>query len=206
MESEFMPRFCKVCKTKVLGKWGDYGDILCNGLDIGRGDETPLRLGRTGPFVPPITFVWDGHVVVTAETTKKIEALGLSGVGDFRPVVIEKAVKSDWHTWDRNRKIDDDRYPFENEPEEYILHPPHDPAIAAAIAPLFTWHPIHSGEAVGPPGDRRVEQISPTADVFRVPNLLTGRVFVSERGRACLADILREWLEFEEPLLPMFTK
>jgi len=61
-----MPRYYELSKTKLLGKWGDYGDILYNGLDIGRRGETPLRLGRTGPFVPPITFVWDGHVVVTA--------------------------------------------------------------------------------------------------------------------------------------------
>lgn len=201
-----MPRYCELSKTRVLGKWGDYGDILCNGLGMGSRGETPLRLGRTGPFVPPITFVFPGHVIVTDEGVKKIEASGLHGIGDFRPVAIEKAVKSDWHTWDRNRKIRDDRYPFDNEPEEYILHPPHDPAIAAAIAPLFTWHPINTGEAVGPPEARRVEQVSATADVFRVHRLFRGGVFASERGRTVLAEIFGEWLDFEEPFLPIFTK
>ena len=37
--------------------WGDYGDVLVNGMSSGgRDDDGFIKLERTGPFIPPITF------------------------------------------------------------------------------------------------------------------------------------------------------
>ena len=49
-------RFYRVQRLQV---WGDYGDVLVNGLvhnDLDRHPGESLKLSRTGPFMPPITF------------------------------------------------------------------------------------------------------------------------------------------------------
>jgi hypothetical protein len=44
--------------------WGDYGNILVHGMSAhaGRSMDGRIRLERTGPFVPPITFPGIGDI------------------------------------------------------------------------------------------------------------------------------------------------
>ena len=49
----------KFYHVRGLQAWGDYGDVLVNGYalnDLDRHEDEHLRVSRTGPFMPPITF------------------------------------------------------------------------------------------------------------------------------------------------------
>ena len=86
-----MEKYFFLKESKAFEKWGDYGSILLNGLacDV---DAEQTRLKRTGPFVPPFSFPFYGGVVVTDSVKGTLETSDLKGVGDFRPVILEKAV------------------------------------------------------------------------------------------------------------------
>lgn len=191
------PSFFELSKSRVLDHWGDYGSTLCNGmLRTGEGGEQ--RLDRTGPFVPPISFPpYSGVVVVTSEARQKLEASGMSGVGEFRPLLLGKVVLVDWQKWDTSRKLDGDRLPFNGEPEEYILHNPHDAEAAASIGQLWTWHPSRIGTVLRDNGVLRVEGIRNRHDVFRFCDDWSTKIIVNETGRQYVRDVCGDWVSFE---------
>ncbi len=89
--------------------------MLLNG-NIPRSDAS---LDRSGPFVPPISFpAFSDAVIVTRDTRMRLEASGMSGVGEFSPVQLRKVVLIDWQKWDKHRKLRGDQLPFKGEPEE----------------------------------------------------------------------------------------
>lgn len=112
--------------------WGDYGSILFNGMSAHLGgDDGPIQLERTGPFVPPITFPGIGDIIVTEEMKLLMEQAGFKGIS-FRPV--EKAHIADvpWHNWNLTAE-DPPFYPAGGEPAAYIFDQPHSPKLANEI-------------------------------------------------------------------------
>lgn len=188
------PLVFKLNRPRDLDCWGDYGSTLRNGSF----DKKEQRIDRTGPFVPPITFpAFSGAVIVTDRARQQLEASGLSGVGEFRPVTLGKVVRIDWHTWDRTRKLGPLQLPFNGEPEEYLAHNPHDAATASQIGPLWTWHPLRVGKSSPMNGVVRLEGIIGTYDVFRLDEEWWTRILVTENGRRCVEGLFGEWVECE---------
>lgn len=191
------PSFFELSKSRLLDHWGDYGSTLCNGmLRTGEGGEQ--RLDRTGPFVPPISFPpYSGVVVVTSEARQKLEASGMSGVGEFRPLRLGKIAFVDWQKWDTSGELGGDLLPFNGEPEEYILHNPHDAETAAGIEPLWTWHPLRIGSVSRLEGAMQLEGIMGRHDVFRLDAAGWNDIIVSENGMRCVRDLLGDWVTFD---------
>ena len=188
------PSFFELDAPRQLDRWGDYGSILRNGLF----HTKEQRLDRTGPFVPPISFpAFSGAVIVTSTARQKLEASGMSGLGEFRPVLLGKVVLIDWQKWDKSRQLERDQLPFNSEPEEFILHNPHDAATASKIEPLWTWHPLRIGKVSRVKGVMRLEGIIDMHDVFRLCDDGWKSIIVSENGMRCVSEILGDWVAFE---------
>jgi len=188
------PSYFKLNGPKLPDRWGDYGSILRNGMF----HTEEQRLDRTGPFVPPISFpAFSGAVIVTNEARQKLEASGMSGLGEFHPVSLGKVVLIDWQKWDKSRQLVGDQFPFNGEPEEYILHNPHDAATASRIEPLWTWHPLRIGKVSRAKGVMRLEGIIGMHDVFRLCDDGWKSIIVSENGMRCVKDIFGYWVAFE---------
>lgn len=191
------PSFYELAKSRLLEHWGDYGTTLCNGmLRTGEGGEQ--RLDRTGPFVPPISFpAFSGVVIVTSEARQKLDASGMSGVGEFRPLLLGKIVSVDWQKWDRSRRLDGNLLPYEGGPKEYILHNPHDAEAAAGFGKLWTWHPLRIGNVSRLEGGMQLEGIIDMHDVFRLCDNGWRDIIVSENGMRRVRDILGDWVTFK---------
>jgi hypothetical protein len=127
--------------------WGDYGNILIHGMSnhLGRrgGDDGPIQLERTGPFVPPITFQGSGHILVTDEMKHQMEQAGFRGI-TFRPVEKAHIANVEWHEWDLDAE-EPEYYPEGGEPEGYILNEPHSAKLAASIGTI--WEVVLSDSA-----------------------------------------------------------
>lgn len=120
----------------VRSPWGDYGDILLNGLVEATECVGPpiIRILRTGPYVPPMTQPF-GFIIVTDEFRRDLERSQLTGF-DFEQTQYGKVVRLDWQTWstDTNEPMS---YPETGEPEDYILGCPHDPTLLAQMPRLW---------------------------------------------------------------------
>ena len=119
----------------ILGDWGDYGEILQQGMTA----HSPrvdgrLALERTGPYIPPITLPGFSIVITDAARTL-VESSGLTGFS-FLPVEKKLIVELHWETWDLNAD-EPAEYPDSGEPEDYILGKPHSPTAAMAMGELW---------------------------------------------------------------------
>ncbi len=181
--------------------WGDYGTILVHGMSahLGRGETDGLiRLERTGPFVPPVTFPGISDVVVTDDLRRAIERSDLRGVA-FAPVVLEQVVELRWESWDLSAKHPEE-YPEGGEPEGYILDRANCPSTAAAIGPL--WELVLGTGAelvradVGPGRwDYEFRYVSGSLgdrDLFRVEE--NRQVYASVRARDWLLANVSDWV------------
>src|SRR5262245_28569859 len=110
-------------RVKGIEWWGDCGDILMHGFQAD-GESEQMRLMRTGPFIPPITFP-PLSCVVTDKLRGSMLSSGLTGL-DFVPVIKHKIVKLNWEEWDRTIEPEPWQLP-EREPEDYILRRRHAP-------------------------------------------------------------------------------
>jgi hypothetical protein len=129
--------FFKISGRSIIPTgWGDYGDILQNGMTArvarvgGR-----LSLERTGPYIPPITLPGIGDIVLTSGAQKLLDGSGLSG---FSFLVVEKTliVELPWETWDLDAQ-QPAQFPESGEPEDYILGKQHSPNAATALGELW---------------------------------------------------------------------
>lgn len=191
-------------RTDVLNAWGDYGSMLGNGLCLSRWCDLPLRLARTGPFVPPISFPLASKLVVVTDSIKeRLEAGGLKGVGEFQRVILEKVVSIPWENWDWQNRVPGELLPYNGEPEEYILHNPHNEEAAAKVGALWTWHPEQVGTVVRSDGPLRLEGLSNLdREVFCLSDTGYRSIFVTERGRSVLEEILGDWVSFKPVEVP----
>lgn len=191
--------FFKLHQSQAFRCWGDYGSILCNGLCLNESTSEPLELGRTGPFVPPISFPCGSFAVVVTHTAKcKLESSGLVGIGNFSLVNVKKMVHIEWQSWEAKNALRGEQFPFNGEPEEYILHNQHDVELAKSVEPLLTWQPVKIGKVIRANGSMRIEGILGQQDVFRLNDGGFTRIIVNDVGRKCLSEMFGEWVSFEE--------
>lgn len=116
--------------------WGDYGDILVNGLAETTGGTGPhaIYVSRTGPYVPPVTQPF-GLIIVTDDFRHELEASTLTGF-DFVEAQYRKLVRLDWQAW--NADADEPiAYPETGEPEDYIVEGSHDPTLLVQMPRLW---------------------------------------------------------------------
>lgn len=159
-----------------------------------------IHLGRTGPFVPPITFPLASSrpVVVTDAAKLQLASASLLGIGSFRPVLLKKTVAVEWHEWDTTQLLTDAQLPFNGEPEEYILHKPHNIEISSNIEQLWTWHPSEKGNVVRQKGSLQLEEVLGVYDVFRLQDKWCTDIIVNENGMQVLSQIFAHWVTFRE--------
>ena len=189
----------KLQTTELFRIWGDYGYVLCNGLGSYGESYKQTKLCRSGPFVPPISFPLGSKAVVVTDAARRlVQKTGLSGIGEFRLVDLDKVVQIDWENWDRTRELTDAMLPFNGEPEEYILHNPHDSIVASMIDQLWTWHPEQIGSIVRTNRGPRLEGVVGRLDVFRINDEWWTRIIVNDKGKQVLSEIFLDWLAFEE--------
>lgn len=173
--------------------WGDYGHILMHGMAAHMpraGDK--LRLERTGPFIPPISFPGIGDIVVTDRVRKALEAAEFVGIA-FRPVVKARIVRLDWQRW--NQTNDEPQfYPRTGEPEDYILGKRHSAELSRSLGRLWELLPT---TVVGTASTRGwvVLRKRPRADLCR--HRFRADSFVSERLRKWLDLNFGEWVCFD---------
>lgn len=177
---------------KICGRtapWGDYGDMLLNGMMSGetfRGDKI-LEVERVGPFVPPISFPF-GEMLVTGSLKSEIE----SACPDiaFRSTTYGRVTKLDWRSWDMTAE-EPERYPAGGEPANYVEGRKHDPDVAAEMPALWAVdvHPRPGVQREGTPALLRNR--IPDSDLFRTYYLL----FASERLAELLHERVGEWVE-----------
>jgi hypothetical protein len=129
-------RFFKIESRSILNpEWGDYGDILQNGMSMHRPRVNGrIALERTGPFIPPVTRPALA-VLLTSDARASLESSGLSG---FEIIPVEKVhiVELRWEKWDLQAE-EPAEYPESGEPEDYILARPHEPTIANLLGDMW---------------------------------------------------------------------
>jgi len=127
-----MPEFFVV--TNADPPWGDYGDILWNGLSRRDPPGTAVKLSRSGPYVPPLTLPF-GEIVVVDSLRRALEAGRFTGF-EFSEAQYENVVRIDWQAWDAS-SLEPPRYPETGEPEDYILKGSHDPSLLRDMPRLW---------------------------------------------------------------------
>lgn len=182
-------------------KWGDTASILISGLTSylprrkGR-----IRLIRTGPFVPQISIGIMGQVIVTENQVEWLRSI--PGVLGFLPIIQEKIVRNDW---------DGDSDPVGNsrmlrdEPEAFLIHGEHDPAVAKAIGALYELLLADDGEIIDgfdACGNREARfEVSPSKNLSLFNALTPGGyhapIFSERFIQQCEASTLK-WIELTE--------
>lgn len=173
--------------------WGGYADVLVHGLTCQRGsDAIPVRLERTGPFVPPVTFPGTVDVVVTEPARARLA--GLVPELRFREVVKARVARLDWHLWDA-AGLEPKEIPDTNQPEDYILRSRHDADLAESLGPLWEVVADVDPEIEGEDGAFRLEDYQGQPLVRA--SLCRGYNYVSSEFRAALEDVAPEWTAFQ---------
>jgi hypothetical protein len=175
--------------------WGDYGDILMNGMSCHLERENNLiQLERTGPFIPPISFPGIGDLVITDSFKKQLQKSDLIGLR-FQPVIKKHIVHLDWHLWDKSSE-EPAEYPVDGEPESYILENPHSKKISQKLGDLWEIQinknaSIHRG--------KDIELITSTwkgEDLFGCNDV--GYVYATEKAKDWLEKQVPEYVNFRE--------
>jgi hypothetical protein len=128
--------------------WGDYGDILLNGMTCHRGRKRGmLQLERTGPFVPALTLPGIADVLVTSALRTKMAASDLFNEVRFKKVIRARIVRLHWHTWNLCTE-DPKTFPKGGEPEDYVLTKPHDEKLSQKMGEIYEALLPEGGQAV----------------------------------------------------------
>ncbi len=182
--------------------WGDYGSILFNGLFSRpvrvNGDDGILRLERTGPFVPPISFPGSGAVVVTDSMKSALLAADFQGIS-FQPVEKVKIVDLPWHEWDFSAP-EPPQYPLEGEPEGYVLENEHSRAVSKKVGNLWEVVLIDSATVVRIEGSKRKTTFAYVPGTWNGNDLFSVDenyyVYCSPRAKAWFERYFAPWTAF----------
>jgi hypothetical protein len=205
----------KFYHVRGLQAWGDYGDVLVNGY-LGNGpdrrEDEPLKVSRTGPFLPPITFPVGSPNVIVSDAFRQELLKSPFGKLTFRPVTKEHIVELHWEKWDR--AASPAQYPDGGDPDDYLAGP-HSPKASKELGELWELA-LRRGATVNaeiqfsPPGQLplaklqiRVDKSSWNGDAIFLgidPNSAPtgGLVLVSDAGKKWLEEHAKEWVSFED--------
>ncbi|HUG69810.1 MAG TPA: hypothetical protein VMM76_18805 [Pirellulaceae bacterium] len=119
--------------------WGGYGATLIHGKLAGQFDGRfrsgeRLRLVRSGPFMPPVTFP-HFEMLVSDKMKSAMEASGFLGVS-FREVSKTHIPQIDWHEWDLQAE-NPRYYPKSGEPEDYLFEAEHSDEAARDLGTIW---------------------------------------------------------------------
>lgn len=183
-----MARFYQLRNSSA--PWGDYGNILRNGLLATRKKaKSPLvEIERTGPFLPPITFPFDA-VVVSQAAKEQMETRRFAGL-QFSRAKYAKVVRLEWHEWNLLAP-EPHRYPASGEPEDYIIKGKNSDRTAAVMPAIWAFNvPPTEGLQLLGSNTFRLDR-APDADIFREYSIH----WVSERMRVWLEANFGEWIQ-----------
>lgn len=188
-----LPRIYELLRPRhAWSHWGDFGDVLVHGLVTGRAySELPLRLERTGPYVPPVTLPGPVDVVVTDAVRAALQDL----VRElrFREVVKARIARLDWHTWNA-AGLEPRFVPESNEPADYVLAAPHDEELARSLGAL--WEIVPDLDMEIEDDDGRLCPENYYGQPLVRGRLCSGRNYVSEEFRAALAEVAPDHVDF----------
>ncbi|HTI70327.1 MAG TPA: hypothetical protein VMF06_10185 [Candidatus Limnocylindria bacterium] len=181
--------------------WGDYSHILIAGMS-GHSEEDGelIQLERTGPYVPSISFLGAGGIVVTDAFKKLLEGSGLTGFR-FRPVIKKHIVLLNWQDWDQS--VDEPpEYPEGGEPEGYILDRPHSPETSDQMGDLWEVCLEVGAEIERLRKPSRILLIASSwrgGDLFRAGDVLSN--YVTQKAKRWFERHAGEHVSFKSPLL-----
>jgi hypothetical protein len=182
-----MPHFYQLRDS--VAPWGDYGHILRNGLLAPRRVKSSavVKVERTGPFIPPITFPFDA-IVVTEQTKEQMEAGRFTGL-QFTRARYVKVVRLDWHKWDALAP-EPQHYPASGEPEDYIIEGENCDRTAVLMPAIWAFDVPSTPDLQLLGSNRFRRDHAPNADIFREHSIH----WVSERMRGWLESNFGEWI------------
>jgi hypothetical protein len=199
---EFVVTFFAL-RTRDL--FGGFGEFLINGMAKRNGNGS-LELRRTGPFVPPVTFLnWLNTLVVTDPVRRSLTQ-ALPVFPPFQEVVLTHIPEFRWEHWDRTKEVPIEQFPPIQEIEDVIDGQPHSPAAARAIGVLWECKaeplPGVTTELMNQRyyGDddcdiRLTARQCPHQEFFGGSR---GDIIVSGRVKECLEQRAEGWLTFQD--------
>jgi len=178
---------------KIDTPWGDYGDILLNGMTAHSSKQNnKLCLERTGPFIPPISFPGIYDIVITNSFRNKLVENNFNGF-ELVEVIKKKIVELNWELWDRLCD-DPQRYPDNGEPENYILCEEHSHKICSQLGDLYEIAIPDTEGLQGKNGAINIEKYR-GQDICRESRW--GKVFISDNFKSWLETNYSEWVNFK---------
>ncbi len=173
-----------------VAPWGDYGDILLNGM-AGEEDNGDICLQRVGPYIPPISFP-SGNIIVTDNLKDRILSRSFSGF-TFREVIKTHIVDLDLLSWDM-KSDGPEYYPESGEPEDFILEEPHSPEISRAMGLLWAIVVPRTAEVI-----RKAEIVESKDELALVGSSTEGHDLVASEdvGYVFISGNLMEFLNAE---------
>ncbi len=136
-------------------------------------------------------------MVVREAVRCEMEAQGFNGM-TFRPVVMARIVRLEWHLWDKSAE-EPEAYPESGEPEDYILQLEHSSEVSRAMGQL--WEVVPTGvPGLQLRGGALAIARHPGADLCaNAPS--RGYLFASQVLKDWLAKNLGGWVRFEQATL-----
>ena len=177
--------------------WGDCGMVLtCRGEDLGAfTDNIPVKIRRTGPFMPPITFPYR---CVVSDSFKELLHQRFAYL-EFAEAVKKHIVELHWDKWDRSGELQ--QYPNGAEPESY-LRGRHSVRASKQLGKIWcVQFPIGAKTWISPSRDFVIDPATWSGtDFFQtVQNDYTAHL-VTEVGREFLEQHAGEWVSFRDAL------
>ncbi len=176
--------------------WGDYGDVLISGYCRRETADGPLLIERTGPYLPPISFPFgdDLTIVVSDEFKKRMEASCIRDLR-FKPAILNKVVKLNWHEWPLNA-AEPKKYPKDGEPEYYLWEQKHSQRTAKKMNPVWeVIPPIKPCVFNSPEYDEAVEQEERHSALTLIDREYSGLFSPDAVGPAIVDETTKRWFD-----------
>ncbi|UTC66795.1 MULTISPECIES: hypothetical protein [unclassified Treponema] len=189
--------------------WGDYGEILWQGIYYFNKKKQEHCILRTAPFCPPLyrsQYDREYPVIIVKEQVKKLIEKNFLHF-NFVKVCKDKIVKLNWQDWDLS-KDEPEIYPSADmDAEEYITNKKHNEVLSQGLGNLYALIPEKDGYSYYDEKDAQeklVKSTLSTKDIFITHSLKAQEIYVSEKLKLFLetnfpGDIYFEPALFGEP-------
>ncbi|MGF7108538.1 hypothetical protein [Treponema pedis] len=194
-----------ILKNKKM-PWGNYGEILWQGIyffDKKKKEHCHLR---TAPFCPEIyrsQYDRECPVIIVKEHIKKLIEESFLNF-NFKKIRKDKIVKLDWQDWDLS--ADEPKlYPSgDMDAEEYITNRKPNELLSQELGNLYALIPEKEGYAYYDKKDTKEKLVKSTLsakDIFVVHSLKSQEIYVSEKIKSFLETRFSDEIYFEPAIL-----